>query len=87
MWDIRFLREVPRGEPMVRLMLQDEAQTQVGCLDLVLPVRTLRVETGSTIPIFVVRWAQAFASNMETSLAVVGTMERHTKMGQIPVGS
>lgn len=83
-WD-RFFREMPRNEPMMRLMLQDEAQTQVISLDLVPPIRSMQLENGKTVPIFVVRWAQVFAASMEHSFAVIGTMERNTKMGEIPV--
>jgi len=70
---------------MARLMLQDEAQTQVLCLDLVLPIRQFTIP-GSivVVPIFVVRWAHVLAAGMDGAMAVLATMERNTKMSNIP---
>lgn len=82
-WDM-WLNQSSRNEPMARFMLQDEAQTQVMSLDMVPPIRTLRVDDVN-VPIFVVRWAHSLASNMDDALAVIGTMPRGTKMGEIPV--
>ena len=82
-WD-RFLLQRSDGEPMCRTLLQDDAQTQVLTLDLVLPIRTLTVR-GQVMPVFVVRFAHSLASSMEAAFAVMGTMERNTKMGTIPV--
>jgi len=82
-WD-RAFREMTSDEPMVRQLLQDKAQTQVLSLDLVPPVR-VRMIRGVPTPIFVVRWAHALATNMDESMAIIGTMERNTRMGEIPV--
>jgi len=83
-WDLWLMKQSSRGDPMMRLLLQDEAQTQVLSLDLVPPIRSLRVGD-STVPVYVVRWAHSLASSMQNALAVMGTMPRNTKMGEIPV--
>jgi len=79
-----FLVTKKRKEPMARLMLQDEAQTQVLCLDLVLPIRQFTIP-GSivVVPIFVVRWAHVLAAGMDGTMAVLATMERNTKMSNV----
>ena len=73
-------------EPMMRLMYQDEAQTQVLSLDLLLPIRTYTVpSTGVTVPLYIVRWAHFLASNQRGAMQLMGTMQRNTRMGEIPV--
>jgi len=60
-----FLSQKSRNEPMVHILLQDEAQTQVLSLDLLLPIRVMTI--GSVIfPIFAVRWAHNKASNIQS---------------------
>ena len=75
------------SEPMPRLLLQDEAQTQVMSLDLVLPIRSLTLADGSlTIPIFVVRWMHCKGTDgLRGALSMMETMERGTNMAEIPV--
>ena len=84
-WD-RFLASMSSTEPMMRLMLQDKAQTQVLSLDLVPPIRFLPIGGQmKMVPVFIVRWARSLASSIENAFRVMGTMERNTKMGEIPV--
>lgn len=79
-----FLSQKSRNEPMARILLQDEAQTQVLSLDLLLPIRVMTI--GSVIvPIFAVRWAHNKASNMQKAIQVAQTMERNTKMNEVTV--
>lgn len=81
MWD-DFLRIKSDDEPMMRLLLQDEAQTQVLSLDL---VRVVQGGERNNVPVFVVRWVWSLASSMKDALAAIGTMERGTKMSEIKV--
>lgn len=73
------------SEPLPRIMLQDEAQTQVLTLDLVPPIRILRVGA-AVLPLFIVRWAHVKATDGFSKIqAVLSTMKQGTKMGEIPV--
>lgn len=82
-WD-HFLNIKSVDEPMARLLLQDEAQSQVLSLDLMLPIRSVQVGN-RMVPVFVVRWARSLASSMTDALAVAGTMEQGTRMDEIKV--
>mmetsp|Transcript_25566 Transcript_25566/g.41930 ORF Transcript_25566/g.41930 Transcript_25566/m.41930 type:complete len:164 (+) Transcript_25566:3-494(+) len=67
------------------MILQDEAQSQVLTLDLVLPIRTMIVGT-VTVPVFVVRWMHCKATDGHHALqALLETMERNTEMNEVPV--
>jgi MYND finger len=84
-WDT-FLATNSSHEPMMRIFLQDEAQSQVLNLDLVLPIRCVQDSvTNQPIPLFVVRYARVLASNMTNVMAILGTMPKGTKMCEIPV--
>lgn len=82
-WD-DFLSRKTNNEPMCRMLLQDDAQTQVLLLDLLPPIR-LMVVGSAHVPVFVVRWAHTKASDMQSAFQVMSTMERNTKMGEISV--
>ncbi|CAB9512973.1 expressed unknown protein [Seminavis robusta] len=83
-WQHFFTQERGKKTPMVRLLLQDGAQSQVLTLDLVLPIQSLVLQSGMVVPIFVVRYAHVMASNMQSAVAVMSTMVRNTPMGEIP---
>mmetsp|Transcript_3215 Transcript_3215/g.7168 ORF Transcript_3215/g.7168 Transcript_3215/m.7168 type:complete len:344 (+) Transcript_3215:498-1529(+) len=79
-----FLKQKRPNEPMGRMILQDDAQTQALNIDLVLPVREMEVG-GVKFPVFVVRWMQARATDgFQKIQLVMQTMERNTRMSNIP---
>ena len=79
-----FLRQKRPNEPMGRMILQDDAQTQALNIDLVLPVREMEVG-GVKFPVFVVRWMQARATDGYQKIQLImETMERNTRMSNIP---
>jgi tetratricopeptide (TPR) repeat protein len=81
----RFLAEKDPNEPMVRMFLQDDAQTQALSIDLILPIRQMEVD-GIVFPIFTVRWMQARATDGFNRIQLImQTMERNTKMANMPV--
>lgn len=83
-WD-DFLRQRSRSEPMGRMVLQDDAQTQALVLDLVPPIRTMTVGN-SPVPVFAVRWGHFRVTNgARAPSAMMESMERGTRMGNIPV--
>ena len=80
-----FLAEKDSNEPMSRMFLQDEAQTQVLNIDLILPIRLMEVD-GVAFPILPIRWMIARATDgFNKKQNVLKTMERNTRMGEIPV--
>lgn len=83
-WD-NYLPQKSENEPMCRMLLQDEAQTQVLLLDLVLPIRMMIVG-GFAVPAFVVRWMHCSATDGQHALqAMLESTKRNTKMGEVPV--
>lgn len=80
-WEM-FFKMRSASDPMMRIILQEKAQSQALSLDLVEPVRWFSVGSRK-LPLFTVRWAHAFAGS-RSAIAVIGTMEQGTKMGEIP---
>ena len=79
-----FLRQKRPNEPMGRMILQDDAQTQALNIDLILPVREMVVD-GVKFPVFVVRWMQARATDgFQKIQLIMQTMEKNTRMADIP---
>ena len=83
-YDYLLAKKAP-NEPMVRIILQDDAQTQALTIDLILPIRQMEVD-GIVFPIFPIRWMQAKATDgFDRMQVLMETMERNTKMGEITV--
>ena len=72
------------NDPMVRILLQDEAQSQAITLDLVEPIYCYEIG-GFLVPLFVVRYSRITAGDRDGVVHVTGTMERGTQMGEIEV--
>jgi len=80
-----FLATKDPNEPMARMILQDDAQTQALTIDLILPVRQMEVD-GVVFPILPIRWMQAKATDgFDRIQLLMETMERNTRMGNMSV--
>mmetsp|Transcript_8091 Transcript_8091/g.18249 ORF Transcript_8091/g.18249 Transcript_8091/m.18249 type:complete len:441 (-) Transcript_8091:82-1404(-) len=81
-WD-KFLHSKTEKDPMGRLIMQDDAQTQILCMDLILPVHTSSFGGMDELPLFTIRWVHSGLGRMEHAMMAMTSMEPGTKMGEI----
>ena len=83
-WE-QFFQIKSRNEPMCRMLLQDEAHSEVMILDLILPVRVMMI-SGIPVPVFAVRWMHCRLTDGRHALqAISESMVQGAQMGDIEV--
>ena len=76
-------RQQEQNYAALRILLQDEAQSEAVILDILEPPRQFTVNN-LVLPLFVVKWGHARASNQDHALKILSTLPENAMMSEIP---